>query len=98
MRDWSSDVCSSDLRSPRPSPASRSWRAQAKTPTRWTADPPADRRLVGAASAASFRSESRGNEGNEGNGTTGCMSVELHRDNVLQIGRAACRERVCQYV
>src|SRR3546814_2532290 len=80
ISDWSSDVCSSDLRPP----ASRTGTAAAARPA--GGDPAAPR------AAARRRLLLRLRRGDR---------FELRRaprGALLQIGRASCRERVCQYV
>src|SRR3546814_4442635 len=62
ISDWSSDVCSSDLRRSRQASASATCPASSATPARHC-----------------------------------CASARRSR-NSAQIGRASCRERVCQYV
>src|SRR3546814_17985185 len=107
ISDWSSDVCSSDLRkrrrkkksSARPPPRLPVTRSRSKTPT------PTTRRRIElrpcfhpagtphghAAAARSFPS----------GGTHGQDQLSHPRDQQRsreEIGRASCRERVCQYV
>src|SRR3546814_3722596 len=75
MSDWSSDVCSSDLRR--------------------AADPQGDagvREGIGEAQALRLPLHQRPPAGKED------RPLQAQQVPDLQIGRASCRERVCQYV
>src|SRR3546814_1387555 len=79
ISDWSSDVCSSDLRDGpmrRRSAMRWSWRQGRQRPS-----------SPGSGSAGSARGE------------RACLVDVLGEVDLLpEIGRASCRERVCQYV
>src|SRR3546814_1796856 len=81
ISDWSSDVCSSDL---------RDWAAEAFAGGPW---PPARRHPSGGRSAAEMRRPAT----NFRQFPVGVCPFP-DRAAVKQIGRASCRERVCQYV
>src|SRR3546814_4661789 len=72
ISDWSSDVCSSDLR----------WRDQTK------AGQKVDGRIINTTSGAGLQ------------GSIGQSNYVAAKGGIasLKIGRASCRERVCQYV
>src|SRR3546814_4342842 len=82
ISDWSSDVCSSDL-------VRHPAVAGLDIAVGELAHQPADRRLVAeiGVDAAGVQRLQRG-----------VRALELVDLGVGQIGRAACRERVCQYV
>src|SRR3546814_1757010 len=92
ISDWSSDVCSSDLTTLRPIGNSR-------TPPRW---PPASRAVILARSLSSARLRGaagiRVMPGATGCQTDGCAGGDRYSMPRSKIGRASCRERVCQYV
>src|SRR3546814_1297532 len=76
ISDWSSDVCSSDLRLRFPSAA-------------------VDQGVVGPQLHLAGLLLDEGDEADRiGEGVV----VEGHGDRLGEIGRASCRERVCQYV
>src|SRR3546814_19491205 len=89
ISDWSSDVCSSDLgldvldQSFQPRPIERAAREPAVIIAFAHADP-AFGALAGDIGLAGL--------------ALGIEAVELHVQPFLEIGRASCRERVCQYV
>src|SRR3546814_15481753 len=75
ISDWSSDVCSSDLRDAH----------------LWESLQEAIHQLVGNAGLAGAASAGEADDGRQKPG----LGTRLLRS---QIGRASCRERVCQYV
>src|SRR3546814_1012346 len=88
ISDWSSDVCSSDL---------------LLTPT---LEPSSDGLMISGRpkrSAAVIRSASRSIHSHSGVGSPSAFQMRLVRSLSIanadaKIGRASCRERVCQYV
>src|SRR3546814_17014593 len=93
ISDWSSDVCSSDLCLPRPRGGQRAH--QPLTPSPWIPwDSKNSRKKV----------QQRDFFGNQSPYSVVSLSSSGHRppaallSNIGQIGRASCRERVCQSV
>src|SRR3546814_4914307 len=87
ISDWSSDVCSSDLTLITAPAATTVTTAKARK----------------TSSVKSTRSSAEGGVGGAALGDLGFEPVPdcqqlLLVDDVLEIGRASCRERVCQYV
>src|SRR3546814_3060448 len=85
ISDWSSDVCSSDLR--------QGWRAINSTL--------GVARVVAAADAPIAVPEAVIERLRAREGKDGCVRLEPQRhlkNGDKEIGRASCRERVCQYV
>src|SRR3546814_2148020 len=96
ISDWSSDVCSSDL-------------LPFHAPSWWRMEPELNRHGSGhqcrssAAAVVAVAIAAVGGDGTAGGFTAqaGCVMLgdyPRHRGGDLQIGRASCRERVCQYV
>src|SRR3546814_1304373 len=100
ISDWSSDVCSSDLRDPRrrawclprPPKGSRQRKGVPGTGARRQADRMRNATIVApqpeAVEAGAAVLERGGN----------AVDAALACPFVQEIGRASCRERVCQYV
>src|SRR3546814_2948946 len=89
ISDWSSDVCSSDLSSPsRPSGSEAEMERQ---------DP-----ILGRGWSFPMTTESRGpilvGGAEKVEQSLRLILFTTPGERVLQIGRASCRERVCQYV
>src|SRR3546814_15906581 len=80
ISDWSSDVCSSDLRMRR----------------RWD-QPSAVSAATADGGAATAQPDRRGG-GCRGKAWPRGVEVENDMGRLVEIGRASCRERVCQYV
>src|SRR3546814_13340554 len=91
ISDWSSDVCSSDLPGPAPSELrDAAWHGQRRT------------KLI-AGPAGDFLSAERGASGAHQPAADDAAVADgrakgIDPDGRDQIGRASCRERVCQYV
>src|SRR3546814_10998608 len=96
ISDWSSDVCSSDLleRSPPPAEDQRSIKASMAG---WEA---VTRSLEGSGPIAGRLRPGRGCRSTAAINYTWHFSdlVKLRGPRARKIGRASCRERVCQYV
>src|SRR3546814_5519491 len=90
ISDWSSDVCSSDLNDDALGVAGLFEIARL-----FKAAPPPDRTIA----FAFWTAEERGLLGSEAYATKPIFPLEKTVANLgLKIGRASCRERVCQYV
>src|SRR3546814_19352693 len=89
ISDWSSDVCSSDLGEPAEARQERFWHAA-------TGARPEDPRL----SRAPRQREALKAIAQHPHGVDHSLlhQLQLSKDSLDQIGRASCRERVCQYV
>src|SRR3546814_5867244 len=91
ISDWSSDVCSSDLRARR---RAQDGVASGRSETFGdveTDDARVEREDIGAQARVVAVGEAVGDR----RVVEEILDVKLHRE---QIGRASCRERVCQYV
>src|SRR3546814_16423736 len=89
ISDWSSDVCSSDLIVAICSICALTFSVTASSKAFWLALPSASA-ASGIVLASDWRARS-----------AACSAVSLTRNSAsisLEIGRASCRERVCQYV
>src|SRR3546814_3931927 len=84
ISDWSSDVCSSDLASPRPAISAR--------PTATSSIP------TSAGSSQGWAGVGETWFQNRTDADAFLASSHVHAAEASQIGRASCRERVCQYV
>src|SRR3546814_4504920 len=87
ISDWSSDVCSSDLTSASPLLAVEAMRAGA---TDYLVKPVAPDRLMHALHSATMRETPRDE--------LQPLAEKIPATLDFEIGRASCRERVCQYV
>src|SRR3546814_4720980 len=85
ISDWSSDVCSSDLGEPYDHRNDRSQVAGPRQQERGSNQPGAERAIDEAHGAGNFG----GGDDRDG---------DDQGTNDMEIGRASCRERVCQYV
>src|SRR3546814_11380349 len=98
ISDWSSDVCSSDLREPRGNPADFTgdqFIAEDRDDARQRAHPA--QAFAARAFAAPAHRLGPG-EGADDRGDRFGQHIAGRAAGTLAIGRASCRERVCQYV
>src|SRR3546814_12359987 len=105
ISDWSSDVCSSDLLSAglpsrsadRDGPAGAGWRRRAWHPSHRRAGPEPGLQGCGCTDGSACGRRAAG-AGPWRSATAGALSALAGAGHDDEIGRAACRESVCQYV